>query len=71
MPGAQGRNRTNDTWIFSPLLYRLSYLGERVFPEMSIVSPHGQGRPAEAVADPRRAPQAERNRLRHVPEVED
>ena len=26
--GAQGRNRTTDTRIFSPLLYRLSYLGE-------------------------------------------
>ena len=26
--GAQGRNRTADTGIFSPLLYRLSYLGE-------------------------------------------
>ena len=26
--GAQGRNRTNHTWIFSPLLYRLSYLGK-------------------------------------------
>ncbi len=25
--GAQSRNRTNDTRIFSPLLYRLSYLG--------------------------------------------
>ena len=25
--GAQGRNRTVDTRIFSPLLYRLSYLG--------------------------------------------
>ena len=25
--GAQGRNRTNDTRIFSPLLYHLSYLG--------------------------------------------
>jgi hypothetical protein len=25
--GAQGRNRTTDTRIFSPLLYRLSYLG--------------------------------------------
>ena len=24
---AQGRNRTSDTWIFSPLLYQLSYLG--------------------------------------------
>ena len=26
---AQGRNRTADTGIFSPLLYRLSYLGIR------------------------------------------
>ena len=25
--GAQGRNRTADTRIFSPLLYQLSYLG--------------------------------------------
>ncbi len=25
--GAEGRNRTTDTGIFSPLLYRLSYLG--------------------------------------------
>ena len=25
--GAQGQNRTADTWIFNPLLYRLSYLG--------------------------------------------
>ena len=27
LSGAQSRNRTSDTWIFSPLLYRLSYLG--------------------------------------------
>ena len=27
MYGAQGQNRTADTRIFSPLLYRLSYLG--------------------------------------------
>ena len=27
--GAQGRNRTTDTRIFSPLLYQLSYLGIR------------------------------------------
>jgi hypothetical protein len=27
--GAQGRNRTTDTRIFNPLLYRLSYLGWR------------------------------------------
>ena len=26
--GASGRNRTNDTWIFSPLLYQLSYRGK-------------------------------------------
>ena len=25
--GAEGQNRTADTGIFSPLLYRLSYLG--------------------------------------------
>ena len=28
--GAQGRNRTSDTRIFSPLLYQLSYLGTRL-----------------------------------------
>ena len=28
--GAQRRNRTTDTGIFSPLLYRLSYLGKLV-----------------------------------------
>jgi hypothetical protein len=27
LDGAQGRNRTSDTRIFSPLLYQLSYLG--------------------------------------------
>ena len=27
MHGAQGRTRTTDTRIFSPLLYQLSYLG--------------------------------------------
>ena len=26
--GAQSRNRTSDTGIFSPLLYQLSYLGK-------------------------------------------
>ncbi len=29
--GAQGQNRTADTGIFSPLLYRLSYLGVGVW----------------------------------------
>ena len=32
---AQGRNRTADTRIFSPLLYRLSYLGKRCEVEIS------------------------------------
>ena len=27
--GAQGRNRTTDTVIFSHVLYQLSYLGDR------------------------------------------
>lgn len=30
--GGQGRNRTTDTRIFSPLLYRLSYLAFRDAP---------------------------------------
>src|SRR5690606_22240110 len=30
--GAQGRNRTTDTRIFNPLLYRLSYLGFKLIP---------------------------------------
>src|SRR5438067_6927693 len=25
--GAEGQNRTGDTWFFRPLLYQLSYLG--------------------------------------------
>ncbi len=29
LKSAEGRNRTADTRIFSPLLYRLSYLGTR------------------------------------------
>ena len=28
MNGAQGRNRTTDTAIFSRMLYQLSYLGD-------------------------------------------
>jgi hypothetical protein len=32
LSGAQGRNRTADTRIFNPLLYRLSYLGKKDFP---------------------------------------
>ena len=33
--GAQGRIRTTDTRIFSPLLYQLSYLGDLVFFSLS------------------------------------
>ena len=32
--GASGRNRTNDTGIFSPLLYQLSYRGKSVRKKM-------------------------------------
>ena len=31
LSGAQRRNRTTDTRIFSPLLYRLSYLGDKLY----------------------------------------
>ena len=34
--GAQTRNRTTDTRIFNPLLYRLSYLGEKMVPATGI-----------------------------------
>ena len=33
LPGASDRNRTNDTGIFSPLLYQLSYRGKYGDPE--------------------------------------
>ena len=38
--GASGRNRTNDTWIFSPLLYLLSYRGilSRAFALLSAIN---------------------------------
>ena len=32
---AEGQSRTVDTWIFSPLLYRLSYLGNRAWKSLS------------------------------------
>ena len=46
--GAQGRNRTTDTRIFSPLLYQLSYLGPSVRrlvrrPSASCFRPVGSG----------------------------
>ena len=34
--GASGRNRTNDTGIFSPLLYRLSYRGTHLATRMGL-----------------------------------
>ena len=34
--GAQGRNRTTDTRIFSPLLYQLSYLGLNAISEAAM-----------------------------------
>ncbi len=30
MSGAEGRSRTGDTRIFSPVLYQLSYLGKKL-----------------------------------------
>jgi len=41
MRGAEGQNRTGDTRIFSPLLYRLSYLG--VTCEIRTMLPHDSG----------------------------
>ena len=35
--GAQGRNRTADTGIFNPLLYRLSYLGKTKAQKVPVV----------------------------------
>ena len=39
--GGEGRNRTADTWIFSPLLYQLSYFTGRllVFQRYQAASP--------------------------------
>jgi hypothetical protein len=42
----QGRNRTADTRIFSPLLYQLSYLAERlcnVVPRLEFLKPRERG----------------------------
>ena len=36
---AQGRNRTADTGIFNPLLYRLSYLGKLAEPQVARIKP--------------------------------
>ena len=37
--GAQRRNRTADTGIFNPLLYRLSYLGKLAEPQVARIKP--------------------------------
>ena len=43
---AQGRNRTTDTRIFSPLLYRLSYLGfSKFFQQLRPAFPLSTRRP--------------------------
>ncbi len=34
LESGQGRDRTADTWIFSPLLYQLSYLTEQAIVEL-------------------------------------
>ena len=46
--GAQSRNRTSDTWIFSPLLYQLSYLGK------SFSAPERRGRGISTPRGPER-----------------
>ena len=45
--GAQSRNRTSDTWIFSPLLYQLSYLGK------SFSAPWSADGESQPLGDPR------------------
>ena len=52
MGGAQGRNRTTDTRIFSPLLYRLSYLGKRGIPAF-VKEPRPPVHPRPALRLPR------------------
>ena len=45
--GAQGRNRTADTGIFNPLLYRLSYLGNVVCTTRRKSGAQGRNRTAD------------------------
>ncbi len=49
--GASGRNRTNDTGIFSPLLYRLSYRG--ILKKLSMATWLGLEPTTSAVTGPR------------------
>src|SRR5210317_1756951 len=48
--GGQGRNRTTDTRIFSPLLYQLSYLANRVAVREPLLQKRPGIRPARAVS---------------------
>src|SRR3981189_397306 len=50
--GAQGRNRTTDTGIFSPLLYRLSYRGQRLRGASVCRARTGQSRSKDGAALP-------------------
>ena len=43
MDGAQGRNRTTDTAIFSRMLYQLSYLGAGVRGDATVARLIGAG----------------------------
>ncbi len=64
--GAQGRNRTTDTRIFSPLLYQLSYLGsgakmtdgliEEIGPAVQRRRDHSRPPPAPRRGDKRARP---------------
>jgi hypothetical protein len=72
--GAQGRDRTTDTAIFSRMLYQLSYLGvpvglkggrERRFIVRQSGSVHHASHLTLRVAQPRNRPQAKR--ARHSP----
>ncbi len=69
--GGQGRNRTADTGIFSPLLYQLSYLAERLVAFVRRVRPQrgrvlkrpGSGASSAGLVDASREPfAAVRNR---------
>ena len=50
LTGGQGRNRTTDTRIFSPLLYQLSYLANRVALREALLRKRPGIRPARALA---------------------
>ena len=52
-PGGQGRNRTTDTRIFSPLLYQLSYLAAgRIIAALARASGVGASAELQAARNP-------------------